>query len=294
MIPIILAFITAICYGISKVLIKKAGQVNPFIGVLSTLSVGLPILLFFAGVNGELFFYELNPWTTAVLLLYTLCFLVVGRIFAYASINLVGAARASQLTSTQVIFAAVLSIVFLKENMNMPLGVATVIIFLGVLLISFSNPQNLGNEVIPKQTFRKGLGLGLSAGLLWGIAQPLAKESVRALGSSTRASLFAYIFAIIALGVFMICFERENIRLTMTQAKYLLPSGIVFTIGVVVQYLALSSSPVVLINPIVNVSPLITLIATYLFLQKIEVVNRKVIIGAIAIVFGVILVTISM
>jgi drug/metabolite transporter (DMT)-like permease len=55
---------------------------------------------------------------------------------------------------------------------------------------------------------------------------------------------------------------------------------------VVAQYTALLFAPVVSVSPIVNTSPLITLIASYVFMRDVELINKKVLFGAFGVVLG--------
>jgi len=285
MLPIALALTSAICYGFSKVLIRKAPNVDPFVSVTYTLAVAPPILLGFAVVTGDAFAsYRVDFWTMANLAVAGVIWLALGRVFAYASINIIGAARASQLTSTQVIFAAVLSAVFLQESMTLALAAGTLAIFAGELLISFSNPS--GNRSMSADRFRRGVLIGLVGGFLWGSAQLFAKEGTRGLGSSIMSSLITYVFAVIAQVVLVICSRRREFRLPRTDAKFLIASGLASTIAVVAQYTALMFAPIVSVSPIVNTSPLITLMASYYFMRDVELLNKKVLFGALGVVFG--------
>ena len=287
MLPILLALTSALCYGFSKVLIRKAPNVDPFVSVIYTLAVAPPILLAFAVIRGDAFVsYHFDLWTMANLAVAGVIWLALGRVFAYASINIIGAARASQLTSTQVIFAAVLSVVFLQESMTLALAVGTVTIFAGELVISFSNPS--GKRSMSTDRFRKGVLIGLVGGFLWGSAQLFAREGTRGLGSSIMSSLITYVFAVMAQVVLVTCYRRRELkmRLQRSEAKFLLASGLASTIAVVAQYTALLFAPVVSVSPIVNTSPLITLIASYVFMRDVELINKKVLFGAFGVVLG--------
>jgi drug/metabolite transporter (DMT)-like permease len=294
MIPLALAIIASFCYGISKVFIRKATDVDPSISVLYTLLVAPPILLGFAVVNGDIgkiVTYNFDVSTMVNLALAGVFYLAVGRIFAYASIRLIGAARASQLTSTQIVFAAILSVALLNENMSLTLGVGTVAIFLGELLISFSNPLDQGKRFVSMENFRKGVALGLIGGLIWGSAQLFARQGSRGLGSSIMASFISYLFAILTQVGVVSYFVKDKLKTGKPQRKYLLIAGTVSTIALLAQYTALSVEQVIFVTPIVNTSPLITLLVSYLMIQKIEQINRKVLFGAITIVLGAVLVT---
>jgi drug/metabolite transporter (DMT)-like permease len=287
--PLLLAFVSSFCFGTSKVLVRKAGNVNQFVGVLYTLAVAPPILACFAVINGDAFrTYNYSLWTIANLALSGAIFLVLGRVFAYTSISIIGASRSSQLTGTQVIFAAVLSVVFLREQITVVLAVGTVTIFLGELLISFSNPS--GSHAIPARLFRKGVLIGLAGGFFWGSGQLFAMVGARALGSSTMGSLTSYLFAITVQLMLVFSSGSRSFVLRRKEALFMLASGTVSALAVLSQYTALLVAPVVSVSPIVNTSPLITLIVSQLVMSQIEQVNRKVLLGAILVVFGAILV----
>jgi drug/metabolite transporter (DMT)-like permease len=287
------ALVASFGYGISKFLIKKADNVNPLVSVLYTFLLAPPILLIFAIFNGDLYIsYTVKPLTIIYLALAGIFYLAIGRIFAYSSINLVGAARASQLTSTQIIFSSILSVIFLQEQMSLQLAIGTVTIFLGLLLISFSNTKCEGQDVIPHNRFNRGVLLGLIAGVLWGASQLFLKEGGRGLNSSTMASLISYLFAILIQGTIVFSFARREFKREKMQAVFLFSAGIVSTFALLAQYSALRIADVVWVNPIVNTSPLITLIACYLLIQKIESINKKVVFGALAVVAGAVLVAI--
>ncbi len=287
------ALIASFCYGTSKFLIKKANNVNPLVSVLYTFLLAPPILLGFALFNGDLSIsYTFSPLTITYLALAGVFYLAIGRIFAYSSINLVGAARASQLTSTQIIFSSILSVIFLQEQMDLKLAVGTVTIFLGLILISFSNAKCEGKDVIPSKKFSRGVFLGLIAGVLWGASQLFLKEGGRGLNSPTMASLISYLFAILLQGSIVLFFARREFKREKMQTVFLFLAGIVSTFALLAQYSALRIADVVWVNPIINTSPLITLIACYLLIQKVESINKKVIFGALAVVTGAVLVAI--
>ncbi|MEM2738721.1 MAG: DMT family transporter [Candidatus Bathyarchaeia archaeon] len=290
--PLILASITAILFGVSKVLIKLAGDVNSFSSVLYTLLVAPPILLCFAAINGDFFkTYNLDLLTIVDLLVAGAFQLAIGRVFAYSSIKLIGASRASQLTSTQIFFAAILSVLLQNEEMTLTIGVGTLAIFCGELLVLMSNPEEKGQKLSKSYSFQKGVAYGLIGGFIWGASQSFAKDGSRRLGSPIMASLFAYIFAIIIQFTITINSAESKTKIPLERAKYLFLSGIASTFGLIAQYTALLIEQVIWVTPIVNTSPLITLFVSYILIPKAELINWRLIIGAIIVVLGVLFIT---
>lgn len=290
LLPLTLALFVSACFGVSKVLIRKATNIGTFLTVFYTLILAPPILFSFSLLNGESFVnYNYNSWTLINLALAGITFLVAGRIFAYSSIRLIGAARSSQLTSTQVIFAAILSIAFLQEEMSVILLTGTLAIFLGTILISLSYPRGEENKIImPQKNFSKGFSLGLLGGFFWGLSQLFSREGVRGLGSPAIASLVSYLFAISFLTLIMPVArsKKREAKPRKVETIYVLAAGALSTFAVLAQYTALRIADVVWVTPIVNTSPLVTLLVSYFFIQKVEFVNTKVIFGSLIIIFG--------
>lgn len=289
MIPwVLLAFTAALFFGTSKVLVRKAMDVNAFIMVLYTLLMAPPVLLCALIASGDLFMkHNYDLLTIAYLGLSGVLQLVVGRIFAYSSIKLIGASRASQLTGTQVIFATIMSVGILQEEINLILVTGILAIFLGAVFISFSSPPGEIDGGIPAKRFSTGLSLGLLGGFTWGLSQLFAREGVRGFRSPIMSSFISYLFAISTLVVIMpFVSNREGLKLKLTQTICLFGSGTLTVFAFLAHYMALRLASIVTVNPIVSTSPLITLIVSYLLIRNIEFIGKKVLFGAIAVVFG--------
>ena len=70
-------------------------------------------------------------------------------------------------------------------------------------------------------------------------------------------------------------------------------AGLAAAWGVSFWYLALGEAPVVLVAPLVGVSPLVSIVLTHFFLQRLEKVTIRTVMGAMLVVGGVALVTLG-
>jgi drug/metabolite transporter (DMT)-like permease len=70
-------------------------------------------------------------------------------------------------------------------------------------------------------------------------------------------------------------------------------AGIAAAWGVSFWFLALEEAPVVLVAPLVGVSPLVSIVLTHFFLQRLEKVTMRTVFGALMVVGGVALVTLG-
>ena len=70
-------------------------------------------------------------------------------------------------------------------------------------------------------------------------------------------------------------------------------AGISATWGVGFWYFALSKAPVVIVAPVAGTHPLVSIVATHFFLQRLERVTRRTVAGALLVVAGVAVITIG-
>lgn len=70
-------------------------------------------------------------------------------------------------------------------------------------------------------------------------------------------------------------------------------AGIAASSGVAVSFYALSIAPVTVIAPVISVTPLISLVLAHLFLKRLERITRRMWIGSMMVVAGVILVSVG-
>ena len=283
-----LALASSLFFGVGKVLDKKglAGG-RLLVGVLYTLMVGPPVLLLYSALNGDLFTYQYNLLAITHSAIAGIFNHGIGTFFLYASIRTIGAARASVMSSTQVIFAPLLSIAFFAETMSPALAVGTAIIFLGLVWVSFSTPGSQENGHSAKGRFKKGYTYGLVSGFFWGASHPFTRLALIGFGSPVMVSLFSYVFAILPI-LLILLFTASKARLELKKMSkiYLSGSGTLRVLAALSRSTALSLAPVVLVIPFASLSPLVTVLVSYLVIQRTELINRNVFFGAIAVVAG--------
>jgi len=287
--PVVLAILTAILFGLSKIFIRKGiSNVDPNFGVLLTLLPAIPILTFFVIISGEIWLISsLSPLTMFYLFAAGVLSLILGRLFAYISIDLIGAARSSQLTSLQLVFAVILGLIFLKETLELLMALGIVIIGIGLVLVSTSSP---GRDSKISAGFLKGVLFGLLGGLAWAFSQLFAKMGVQSVGSPLTAVFVSYLFAV-AIQTIVVVERKKNKFLNKNSLAYLLTSGSLTVFALLFQFTALKLAQLVEVVPIFNTSPLITVFFSHFFIQKLELLNWKVWVGSLLVVIGAYFVT---
>jgi drug/metabolite transporter (DMT)-like permease len=130
------ALTNAFLFALQNLFIKKARRYsNPATGVISSLMINIVLLW---GLS--ILFVPLSSLTSASLLI----FAVVGlfqpgltRLLTYKGIDTLGVAITDPIRATTPLFSALMAIIFLGEQVTLPIIVATLMIIAGITLLSW-------------------------------------------------------------------------------------------------------------------------------------------------------------
>ena len=209
------------------------------------------------------------------------------RLFTYAGIHYVGASRGTTLRSSHPLFSTTLAVVFLNEQVSLPIVVGTILIVAGVTLISWQPEAQ-------RASFRWWhLGYPLGAAFLAGISHPLRRY---ALGLANEPLYLAAIIGIVALpwlaSYIVLPTKGEQPVWNRQSMGWFLMTGVFETLGILLVITALSVGQVVIVSPIVATSPLWILVGTWLFLRGIESLTLRTVLGAICVFSGTIAISV--
>lgn len=208
------------------------------------------------------------------------------RLFTYAGIHHMGASRGTSVRGSHPLFSVTIAILFLGETANLWIVGGTILIVAGVTLISWQPAP-------PGGGYRWWhIGFPLGAALLAGVSHPIRRH---ALGIADEPLFFAAVVGLVSLiwmGSYLLSpLCRERPVWNPQAIRPFLLAGIFETLGILLVMLALSVGQVVIVSPIVATSPLWILLGTWFFLQGIERLTLRTILGALAVVGGTIAIT---
>jgi drug/metabolite transporter, DME family len=203
------------------------------------------------------------------------------RAFTYAGIYYMGAARGTTVRGSHPLFSTTLAIFFLGERPSHWVVLGTVLIVLGITLISWRSEAQTANFRLWHILFP------LSAALLAGISHPIRRY---ALSLADEPLYFAATVGLVSFfwmgGYLLSPFTREKPVWDRRAIGPFLIAGSFETLGIFLVIVALSVGHVVIVSPIVATSPLWILLGTALFLRGIENLNVKTVLGAVCVVAG--------
>lgn len=208
-------------------------------------------------------------------------FMPLIRFLTYTGIAKIGAARSASLRSTYPLFSAIVAIMFLHEEATRIVILGTVLVVVGVFLISWQ-PEN---RFLP--TRRWYVLFPLAAAILAGVVHPISRY---ALGISKQPIFFAALVGVVSLATYLGYLSLPWTRLRpLWDRKALRPfimAALLETSGFLLLTIALSVGHVVLVTPIVATSPMWVLLWMTLIARDLERVHYRTILGTCLVVSG--------
>ncbi len=133
---------------------------------------------------------------------------------------------------------------------------------------------------------------GAAAG--YGLGTYFALLVIRDHAPPMTATVFSLLFGLIVMVALFMKPAWADMKVARRRAWVVISmSGVASAWGVASIYLALERVPVVVASPISGANPLIAILMTYIFLQRLERVSARTVIGAVLVVLGVVLVAVG-
>ena len=208
---------------------------------------------------------------------------VGGRLLRFISIDKVGASIAAALTNLNPLVSAALAILLLGEQVTPPVLVGTVVIVAGTILLS-AGGQRLG--VRPAH-----LALPLLSALCFGVVAILRKLGLSQMGAIAGTAVNA-LTALVAFTAFLLASGRRDVMVCRGRSlAYFVAAGFAENAGVFLNVVALGLGTVSVVAPLYGAMPIFVLFLSLIFLRGIEVLNGRIVLGTLMIVFGIYLIT---
>jgi len=232
------------------------------------------------------FYLEISFWSSPVLPLLAAIGLIRPLISAnlgMAGTRILGPTISSTLAATAPLFGVALGVVLLSEILSWEVALGTAGIVFAVVILSWQRDSGRTWPMI-------ALLLPIGAAMIRSLAHALAKIGLEVLPNPFFVALVAYTVALpIALANDLRIRQHNPRRLSTAGLKWLVITGLIYAVSVLVMNTALMSGRLIVVSPIVACSPLFTLLlGRFVFREK--SLNRKVTIAVLLVVPSVILI----
>ena len=210
---------------------------------------------------------------------------LLARALFYEGITRIGVARAGPLRGTEPLFATIIGVSFLHEEPGALVYMGTILIMTSLWLIS-GQQEGAARWRILDTAFP------ISAALVSAVSQSLRKQGLKILPDPFVAVAMVTTVSLILFLVFVLTTGRaKSLRMERQSFSFFLAAALLATAAQVLNFVALARGELSVIIPLLNTTPLFTVLLSVLFLRKVETVNRRIVFGALLMFAGIVTIT---
>lgn len=278
-----LSFQAAFCFAVAHVLIRRGlVESNALTGSFISLTMSAVLLWLLIP-----FFVFLSAfWTPAIGYFIAAGIFApgIGRTLSYVGIERIGIARSVPIVNSSPIFASIFAVIFLGESWVPQNIFGTLLVISGVVMLSIVKPAE-------SQWRKMDVLYPIVGAVAFGISAILRKAGLDAVNVPIMAAAITAVTAFLfSLGLLQVQGGKQAFKLSRRSAGWLFSAALFNTAAMLSVFYALSFGKVVIVEPLVSSSPVLSILLTAIFLKDLEVLSLHVVIGALLVVLGTILV----
>jgi DME family drug/metabolite transporter len=207
------------------------------------------------------------------------------RALYYEALTRMGVSRAGPLRGAEPLFATAIAVTVLQEQPTVPVYVGTFLIVGSIWAIS-SGPSGKSDWRFLDILFPLG------AALVSAISQTLRKQGLNILPDPFVAAGTVTSVTLILFVIFLFATKRTQ-RLPMKRESFVFffIAALVAITAQISNFIAVGGADLSVVIPLLNTTPLFTVLFSSLFLRGMETITPRIIFGAVLMVAGVITIT---
>jgi DME family drug/metabolite transporter len=210
---------------------------------------------------------------------------LLARALYYEGITRIGVARAGPLRGVEPFFAALSAVIVLNERPGLFVFLGTTLIVASLWLIS--GQQGSGAKWRWIDTL-----FPIGAAFISAVSQTLRKQALAIIPDPFVAVAVVTSVSLILLLTFVFATGRtDQLRVEPGSLGFFVAAALVAVTAQVLNFIALARGELAAIIPLLNTTPLFTVLLSLLFLRGIETINARIIFGAALMVAGAALIT---
>ncbi|MCY4488651.1 MAG: DMT family transporter [Deltaproteobacteria bacterium] len=282
--PEIVPFISAMGWAVDSIMVRKGARTSSVLSAAFLSYVVTTVLMWsYVAINFPLSivrspaaFYFMASGTLQPLL---------ARIFLYIGIDRLGVARAMPLRGVGPLFSVAIAVVFLHERPVVPVYLGALFIVAGGWLVLYrkegaSSDWRLLDAVYP-----------LLAAFLAGVSQNFRKAGLLILPNPFVAGAVTTGTSLAIFVVYLGLKRQFSVVIPSRQSlPYFGPTAFISAISQLLVFTSLSLGDVSVMIPLLNTTPLFSLILSLIFLKDLERVTVPIVLGALSMLGGVTLI----
>jgi drug/metabolite transporter, DME family len=210
---------------------------------------------------------------------------LIARALFYEGITRIGVARAGPLRGSEPLFAAAIGMAVFHEQPGWLVVFGTILIVASLWLIS-------GRQAAGKKWRLIDAVFPIGAAVLSAVSQSLRKQALKIVPDPFVAVAVVTTVSLMLLLGFVVATKRsEQLKMGREGFRFFLCASIIATTAQVANFIALGRGEISVIIPLLNTTPLFSVLFSAVFLRNVETVSSRVVLGAALMVGGVVLIT---
>jgi drug/metabolite transporter, DME family len=207
------------------------------------------------------------------------------RALYYEALTRMGVSRAGPLRGSEPLFAAAIAVAVLHEQPSVPVYMGTVLIVGSIWAISSGQSEKSNWRFLD-------VLFPLGAALVSAISQTLRKQGLNILPNPFVAAVTVTSVTLILFVLFLLATRRtEKLRMEGESFLFFFVAALVAITAQVSNFVAVGGADLSVIIPLLNTTPLFTVLFSSFFLRGMETITPRIIFGAILMVAGVVIIT---
>ena len=283
--PEIVPFISAMGWAVDSILVRKGARTSSVLSaaflsyVVTTVLTWSYVLLNFplSIVRSRAAFYFMTSGTLQPLL---------ARIFLYIGIDRLGVARAMPLRSTGPLFSVAIAVIFLAERPAASVYLGGLFIVAGGWMVLYRKGSTKGDWRLLDALYP------VMAAFLAGVSQNFRKAGLLILPNPFVAGAVTTGTSLTIFVIYLwIRRQFSEVIPSRESVPYFVPTAFVSAISQLLVFTSLNLGEVSVMIPLLNTTPLFSLIFSAIFLRDLEKVTVPIVLGALSLLGGAVLIT---
>lgn len=312
MLGILVSLASAFSFSLSSVATRRAVLKAPVShGTFVTVLMGVPLFLFVCLLTGQIFnISDLSAKEYGLLALAGVIHYVVGRSFNYAGVAAIGATRSGPINALNLPYSATLAWIFLGEDMSLGIVLGIILALIGPLLMFEPRRPAPAVPVIPvvppsgggtaTSTAEPAIepsvelqSIGYVYAVLCAICYGSSPVLIRSAlenhhGVSILGGLAAYSAASLFLILSLALPSRRGLvaALNVDTLRAFFAAGFFVWMAQMLNFVALTLASVAVVATFIRFSNVFTLIISYIYNRRLEMITTRVVLGVLLSVAG--------
>lgn len=281
--PILLALVATFFFASSSSLVRAGiRDASPLMALLFSLSVNVVLLWTIVLVFLD---FEVDLWAWRYFIVGGMISPVIARFCNYTGIDKVGLNIAAPITYANPLVTIVLASLLLGQRMSLLGYLGGVIVVGGGVILG-----SVRGEGSIESFDRKHLVYPVLAAVFYGSSHLFREVGISIVSSPILAAAVTITSSWLVMVLYLAAtYRTHDFDVTRTEAGFFAFAGVATSIAIPTLYLALRVGTVIVVTPVMNITPFWVLLLSFIFFREVEPFSRRVVGGTTLLVVGVVL-----